>query len=217
MRTGWRVAKALLFDLPRWMLRWPWVRWALGSRVMHWAWRLAVKPALVVAVAVLLLPRSWTAGIRDGWHLAAALLGSSLLLNSRIGRNAEDALGDLLAVLWHRVGLRFLTGLFHLVVDAFRTVLENTERLLYTVDEWLRFRAGDSRWSIRVKAVLGTLWFVVAYVVRFCVTLLIEPQVNPIKHFPVVTVSHKLLLPLIPAYFVLKPLRICLKMTIRAV
>src|SRR5262249_53063802 len=26
--------------------------------------------------------------------------------------------------------------------------------------------------------------------------LLVEPQVNPIKHFPVVTVSHKLLLPL---------------------
>ncbi len=39
------------------------------------------------------------------------------------------------------------------------------------------------------------LWFFVAYVVRFCVNLLIEPQVNPIKHFPVVTVSHKLLWP----------------------
>jgi hypothetical protein len=31
-------------------------------------------------------------------------------------------------------------------------------------------------------------------------TLLIEPQVNPIKHFPVVTVSHKLLLPAGPAF-----------------
>ena len=29
-------------------------------------------------------------------------------------------------------------------------------------------------------------------------TLLIEPQVNPIKHFPVVTVSHKLILPFLP-------------------
>ncbi|MFM1902476.1 MAG: hypothetical protein RLZZ440_376, partial [Planctomycetota bacterium] len=28
--------------------------------------------------------------------------------------------------------------------------------------------------------------------------LLIEPQLNPIKHFPVVTVSHKLLVPMIP-------------------
>src|SRR5262249_6116441 len=30
--------------------------------------------------------------------------------------------------------------------------------------------------------------------VRFAVNLLIEPQVNPIKHFPVVTVAHKLML-----------------------
>ncbi|MDA1202484.1 MAG: hypothetical protein O3C39_12465, partial [Planctomycetota bacterium] len=38
----------------------------------------------------------------------------------------------------------------------------------------------------------------VDWLVRFCVTLLIEPQLNPIKHFPVVTVSHKLLVPMIP-------------------
>jgi hypothetical protein len=30
--------------------------------------------------------------------------------------------------------------------------------------------------------------------------LLVEPQINPIKHFPVVTVSHKMLLPLIPSF-----------------
>ena len=35
-----------------------------------------------------------------------------------------------------------------------------------------------------------------AYLVRIYVNLLIEPQVNPIKHFPVVTVSHKMILPL---------------------
>jgi hypothetical protein len=47
--------------------------------------------------------------------------------------------------------------------------------------------------------VLGVVWFFVTYVIRFCINLLIEPQINPIKHFPVVTVSHKLLLPLIPS------------------
>ncbi len=45
------------------------------------------------------------------------------------------------------------------------------------------------------KAGLGLFWFFVAYVLRFAVNVLIEPQINPIKHFPVVTVSHKLLLP----------------------
>jgi hypothetical protein len=49
-----------------------------------------------------------------------------------------------------------------------------------------------------VKSVLAAAWSVVDAGVRFCVTLLIEPQLNPIKHFPVVTVSHKLLVPMIP-------------------
>ena len=40
------------------------------------------------------------------------------------------------------------------------------------------------------------MWGGVAYFVRFVVVLFIEPQINPLKHFPVVTISHKLLLPL---------------------
>ncbi len=40
------------------------------------------------------------------------------------------------------------------------------------------------------------VWFFVAYVVRFCVNLLIEPQLNPLKHIPWVSVSHKIMLPI---------------------
>jgi len=45
---------------------------------------------------------------------------------------------------------------------------------------------------------LALVWSLIAYLIRFCVTLLIEPQINPIKHFPVVTVSHKIILPMQP-------------------
>ena len=86
------------------------------------------------------------------------------------------------------------------MVDFFKTFLETVERLMYGVDEWLRFKSGDSRFFFAMKAVLGLAWSAVAYVLRFCVNLLIEPQINPIKHFPVVTVSHKLLLPLYPVF-----------------
>jgi hypothetical protein len=48
------------------------------------------------------------------------------------------------------------------------------------------------------KGALGVLWFLVTYLVRLGVNVLFEPQVNPIKHFPVVTVSHKILLPMTP-------------------
>ena len=50
-----------------------------------------------------------------------------------------------------------------------------------------------------IKAVLGTLWSVVRYVLRLYVNLFVEPTVNPIKHFPVVTVAAKLIIPFIPA------------------
>ncbi len=49
--------------------------------------------------------------------------------------------------------------------------------------------------ALGLKAVFGLAWSVIHGVIRFCVTLLIEPQINPIKHFPVVTVSHKVILP----------------------
>ena len=72
--------------------------------------------------------------------------------------------------------------------------MQTVERLMYSVDEWLRFRTGDRRASLIAKAALGFVWFFVAYVMRFAVNVLIEPQINPIKHFPVVTVGHKVLL-----------------------
>ena len=49
-----------------------------------------------------------------------------------------------------------------------------------------------------MKGLSAFVWFFVTYLVRIYVNLLIEPQVNPIKHFPVVTVSHKIILPMSP-------------------
>jgi hypothetical protein len=82
------------------------------------------------------------------------------------------------------------------VMRFFARTLEVVDRTLYAVDEWLRFRGEGGRGGLVAKAALGVVWFYIAYVFRFVVNLLVEPQVNPIKHFPVVTVSHKLLLPL---------------------
>ena len=94
---------------------------------------------------------------------------------------------------WQRFGVRPIVGLFWFIVDLFRSVMQLIERLLYAVDEWLRFRSGQSRTVLLAKAGLGIGWFFVAYVIRFCVNLLIEPQLNPLKHIPWVSVSHKIL------------------------
>ncbi len=83
-------------------------------------------------------------------------------------------------------------------MDFFKHVLEGLERVLYEVDEWLRFKSGETELTLRIKAVLGLPWAIVRFVVGFLVTVLVEPQINPIKHFPVVTVSHKVILPMQP-------------------
>ena len=70
------------------------------------------------------------------------------------------------------------------------------ERLMYAVDEWLRFKSGQGRAMMVLKGALGMVWFFVAYAIRFCVNLLIEPQLNPVKHVPWVTVSHKIMAPM---------------------
>jgi hypothetical protein len=162
--------------------------------------RFVVKPLLPTLVFWEVLPPEST-----GWQTAGTIGGIfialNLALNSRLGRMAEEMLIDGIVEGWHRFGLRFLAGLFWWVIDLFRRHLELIERLLYTVDEWLRFKSGENRLTLVAKGALGVVWFYVAYVVRFCVNLLIEPQVNPIKHIPVVTVSHKFIAPMSPALF----------------
>jgi hypothetical protein len=118
-------------------------------------------------------------------------------LNSRIGRNVDEMVTDWTMSTWHRLRIHVITALVRWIMDSFHRLLEAIERFLYSVDEYLRFRAGERRSVLAFKAALASIWFFVNYVIRFLVTLMIEPQINPIKHFPVVTVSHKLLLPLV--------------------
>src|SRR5207247_10580905 len=66
---------------------------------------------------------------------------------------------------------------------------------LVPAGELVRFREVQNRSMIALKALLGVGWFFVAYAVRLYTTVLVEPEINPVKHFPVVTVAHKILLP----------------------
>jgi hypothetical protein len=93
---------------------------------------------------------------------------------------------------------RILPGLVKYSLEFFGWTIELIERGIYRVDEALRFRPNQSRRMAIVKGVLATIWFAVAYVLRIYVNLLIEPTVNPVKHFPVVTVAAKLILPFLP-------------------
>ena len=190
----WRILRGVFYDLPAAVLNQPLARALLQSRVYLLAYHYGFKPLVGAGLAALALflfgvdPRiALTAG-------AVLFFSLEVLLASRTGLRLEEAWGDAVLRAWQLFSNDLIPGLFRLIMAFFRRLLDDVERLLYTVDEWLRFRSGDSRGSLVVKAILGLVWFFVTYVVRFCVNLLAEPQLNPIKHFPVVTVSHKLVL-----------------------
>ncbi len=134
---------------------------------------------------------SWVFGVSAG-----LLVAISTLINTRMGLLAEEAASDWLVRTWELLRDDLVPGLFRFIMWISNRFKERVDRILYTVDEWLRFRTGDGSLSFASKLVLGLAWFFITYVVRFALNLLIEPQINPIKHFPVVTVSHKLMLPL---------------------
>jgi hypothetical protein len=193
--------KAVLVDLPAACLRLPAVRSVLDSRPFRAFRQFVLVPLLVAApVGALLGLFGIDASIAGG---LAAFLVAAGLLNTRAGRDLQEAVEDWLARTWHQVQNDIVPGLIRLVLAAFRWLLEEVERFLYAVDERLRFRTGEGRVTTVMKATLGVGWFFCTYLVRVGLNLFVEPTVNPIKHFPVVTVAAKLILPIIPALLAL--------------
>ena len=195
-----RKFQGIVIDLPSEMMRQPIVQHIVNNRAARVLTRFLIKPAFFGGVV-------WytghSAGLDPGVSLRTALViffALNLLYNTRLGRAVDEHTSERLMRLWRWLGVDLAWGLLRLIADAFRAALHAFETLLYHMDEWLRFRPGDGRGSLAVKLVLGGLWFAVAYFAGFVVTLLIEPQINPIKHFPVVTVSHKVLLSLMPVF-----------------
>lgn len=192
--TAFWVFRGVVVEPIRWVLQSPFLQWIFHSRAVRLVFRFLIKPLFWTTVACWLLRvdrTNWRTSVGTGVPL---FLTINLLLNSRVGRTIEEVIAEAIVQGWRRFGLRLIVGLFWFFVDLFRRITATIERLMYTVDEWLRFRSGETRMTLASKAALGLVWFFVAYVLRFTVNVLIEPQFNPVKHFPVVTVAHKLLL-----------------------
>jgi hypothetical protein len=194
----WRVIRLVLWDAPMGLWRSPAVRSFRQSRPVRFMVRhfwspllitLLVFAAMLLVVKPLFLLRPWAV------YFWAAL---TLAYNTPWGWVIQDRITEFVSDWWRRIRVNFIPGLIATLIDWFKMLGNWVERQLYAVDEWLRFRGGDSQGSLAVKAVLGLLWFPIAYIFRFVFYLLVEPQVNPVKHFPVVTVSHKVIWPMLP-------------------
>lgn len=198
-RTVGEGLSFLVFVLPQQLLKMRLVEQFLRSRLVRFFRRHIYSPLVFTFIVWLMVPQEggW-ASRSNPWLNEVVFFASLGVLNSPLGRVLEEQILESLSRAIRQIHATLIVGLFTWIVDLFRHAMDFLEGMLYAVDEQLRFRSDESRWSLGVKAVLTTLWSSVDWVIRFCVTLLIEPQLNPIKHFPVVTVSHKLLVPMIP-------------------
>jgi hypothetical protein len=181
------------------LLRIPWIRTLVENRSVRRTVRFLAKPLVVMAIGwtvlrIMEIPLELTAAQAGMVYLLVAAV-----VNSRPARDVEELVTDELLRSW-RDFWRSLVELGKLVLEAFARGLDAVERFLYGIDELLRFRQGDRSTMLVAKWVFGRLWSAVEYVIRFLVNLIVEPQLNPIKHFPVVTVAHKLLIPFIPTF-----------------
>jgi hypothetical protein len=193
-----RGLSLVFLGAPRWILSRPSVRRFISSPITKEVTKKGLVPLVIAALLTVITPlydQDPAVAIGGMMALFGLFFG---LMSSPLGTLFEDALFDWIGPTFQAVSRRVLPGLFRLVADTFRALIELVERVLYQVEEWLRFREGDSRRTIAPKAIIGLVWFAIAYVVRLYITLLVEPELNPLKHFPVVTVAHKLMLPFSP-------------------
>lgn len=160
-------------------------------RHVRLATRWVLLPAIPALLALWLIP-----GI-PGRAIAVLLFaGTAAGINTSV---VEEIVSDWLVRSSRHLARRIIPGLVRYSLELFAWLVELTARGIYRVDEALRFRPNQASGIVVIKGILATIWFAIAYVLRIYVNLLIEPTVNPVKHFPVVTVAAKLILPFLPA------------------
>jgi hypothetical protein len=185
---------AVFVHAPLWVLSLQVVRGILESRAYLALRRYLLKPAVLAAAIVHLTPIHTRPSATALPAAVAIFVVVNVVLNSRTGALVEEIAFDFLARTFRRIRRHVLPGLLRFVLDFFRRITDAIDRAIYAVDEWLRFREGQSRAALAGKAAAGLVWFAIAYFLRFYVNLFLEPTFNPVKHFPVVTVAAKLML-----------------------
>lgn len=212
---GWHLAVSLwegtrdlvrfvLFDGIRQLLRWGPVARLMKTRVSRVLWRNLIHPMLIgtlplvpiIALAVLvdevpIEPGLWLAG------LAFAL--GTLARNTPAGRRFLDDLSTNIGLYLKRLNQALLIGLIQRLLYFFKETMRRFAQWLHRIDEALTHHVGERPDSLLLKAIVAPLWHFSEALIEFYVTVLVEPQVNPVKHFPIVTIGHKIMLPFLPA------------------
>ncbi len=205
----WQPLRALLIDKPLWLVRNPLLRKFLKTSTFRLLLRYVLKPSVICLLLwcldfLLRLQGKelvFTEYLR--WPgLLVLFLAVNFLINIWPGEAASQTISHGFVQFAEDVRAGLLMRILIFTISLFKQVMRWIEAVLHGVDDWLRFREGDSRLSMVLRALLTVLWIPFAFVVRFNIIVLIEPCLNPLK-LPISSIAFKFYLPfyyLIPAY-----------------
>jgi hypothetical protein len=188
-----RAGAVLALQTPARVLGWPPVQRIWRSWIFQLLWWYVFKP---LAVALLIW---WAFRDLERPLLSLALFYSIvvLILNSRLGHAASEVTAQSLSQLYDKLRSGLIEGLLRWILHMLKVCMDALERVLYSIDEWLRFRSGDSPASLVLRVALGVLWYPVSFFVRLYIVILVEPMFHPLK-LPIAILAAKLTLPLWP-------------------
>jgi hypothetical protein len=178
---------------PFWLVRQPALQRVLRSWLFQLLWWYVLKPLVFSFIVWLALPNYGHPVVLFGIVFAVA----AYMLNSRLGHAASEILAVGLVDLYEKLRSGLIAGLVRFTTQLLKRIMDALEQVLYAIDEWLRFRTGDTYASMVVRIILGTLWYPISFLIRLYVVVLIEPMFNPLK-LPIAILAAKLMIPIYP-------------------
>jgi hypothetical protein len=189
-----RGLKHAFWDLPRDRLPWERLRLLAASWPFELFYWYVFRPAVLAALVWLL----WHNPPHNPYFFLGLWAACALVLNLPFGQALTEAVWQAFVGFWELLRSGLIVGLYHFIVQVFKQAVDWLDNMLFTVDEWLRFRGGDSGLSMAVRLVAGVIWFPIAYVFRFYMVVLVEPMLNPLK-LPITILAAKIVYPLLGA------------------
>ncbi len=195
--------RLLLFDGLKRLARWRPLNRLLQTRLVRALDRNLLRPLLAGATLTLplialvsLIEGAW---VKPNFSLFALTLALGVLIrNTPAGRRIKDDFASATSRLLRRLNQTLVTGLIRELMRFFKELTRRFQQVLHRIEERLSHHLGESRIQLVLKSLLYPLWRLMEAFIQFYATVLVEPQINPIKHFPLVTVAHKLMLPFLP-------------------
>ena len=203
VRSLWWILRLVLFDGLRRLARWRPVSQLLGLELVRGLDRNLLRPFLIGASLMLpvlglasLIEQTWVAP--DASMIGLTLALGILIRNTPLGRRLADDLASATGRLLRRLNQTLVIGVIQELMLFFKELTRRFQQGLHRIEEGLSHHLGESLPELLLKSLLVPIWRLLESFIQFYVTVLVEPQINPIKHFPIVTIAHKVMLPFLP-------------------